>query len=124
MIQLLTRFALEGAPCSLKGGSLLAFPHWYEYLPGVQDAAKGCIPQISALSDIWLIAAAVIDIMLRFASIFAVGIIVFGGVKYIMSQGEPDKTTQARDTIFNALIGLAICIAATFMVNFIAQRFN
>lgn len=124
MINTITHFlSLQAASCA-GGGGLLAFPHWYEYLPSAQDSLNNCIPQITALTDIWLIVAALIDILLRLASILAVGIIIYGGVQFIMSQGEPDKTAKARDTIFNALIGLAICVASTFLVGFLAQRFS
>jgi hypothetical protein len=124
MLHFLTHFALDGAACDPSAGGFLAFPRWYQYLPGVKDAAGGCLPQITALTDIWLVVAAIIDILLRFASILAVGIIIYGGVKFIMSQGEPDQTKQARETIFNALIGLAIAVAASFVVSFVAGQFK
>lgn len=125
MMHLLKNLAAQNVtPCDLDGGSLLGFPHWYKYLNGIQDTNGGCIPQIKALTDIWLIVAAVLDILLRFASILAIGIIIYGGVKFIMSQGEPDKTSNARETIFNALIGLAISVVAAFVVNFVAGQFN
>ena len=60
---------------------------------------------------------------LRLASIAAIAMVVYGGVQYIMSQDEPDKTKQARSTIINALIGLVVAVAATTLITFIAGRF-
>lgn len=34
--------------------------------------------------------------------------IILGGLRYIISGGDKDKTAKARATIFNAIIGLAI----------------
>jgi len=125
MLNLLNTFAAQiVTPCDLKGGSFLSFPSWYKYLNGIEDTNKACIPQIKALTDIWLIVAAVLDILLRFASILAIVIIIYGGVRFIMSQGEPDQTAKARETIFNALIGLVISVVAAFVVNFVAGQFS
>lgn len=124
MIELLTRFA---APCS--GGSFFGIPPWYKYLDGqvVVDAKtkiQTCTPQIHALNDVWLIVAAVVEILLHIAAIAAVVFIITGGVRFILSQGEPDKTKQALSTIINAAIGLTISIAAATFITFVAGRFH
>jgi hypothetical protein len=64
---------------------------------------------------------AVSEILLRLASIIAVGFIIFGGFKYITSQGEPDRAKDARSTIINSLIGLAVTIVAASVVAFIGR---
>lgn len=105
------------------GGSFLGFPTWYAYLDGVTDPHSGlCSPQITRLSDVWLIVAAIIEILLRVAAIVAVVFIVYAGINYITSQGEPEKTARARGTLVNALLGLAIAIMAAFIVTFIAGK--
>ena len=114
--QLFSHFA---AACS--GGGFLGFPTWYKYLPGSSDPTTHlCSPQITGLNDVWLIVAAVIEIMLRVAAIVAVVFVIYGGFGYMTSQGEPDKTTKARWTIINALAGLAISVLAAVVVGFIA----
>jgi hypothetical protein len=110
-------------------GSFFGFPAWYKYLKGTTVAATDntpavCQPQISGLNDIWLIVAAVIEILLRLASLAAIAMIVWGGIQYITSQGEPDRTTKARNTIVNALIGLVIAVGAATFVSFVAGRFK
>jgi hypothetical protein len=110
--------------CNLKGGDFLSFPHWYDYLQGTTDATNACIPKISAIGDIWLIVAAVVEIMLRIGALAAVGLVIYGGIQFITAQGEPDKATKARQTIINALIGLVISIAAATIVTFVAGSFK
>ncbi len=124
------------AGCKLGGGSFLGFPHWYQYLPGqyvpaVKSASTGtvlsnayCMPRISSIGDIWLIAAAVIDILLRVGALAAVGFIIYGGIQFVIAQGEPEKANQARKTIINALTGLVISIAAATIVTFVAGSFK
>jgi hypothetical protein len=43
--------------------------------------------------------------------------VVWGGFKYIMSTGEPQKVTEAKKMITNALIGLVIGVLATIIIN-------
>jgi len=126
MLHFLYTFA---ANCTPKGGTFLWFPTWYKYLGGI-TAPNGvgnpdaCIPKIVALSDIWLIVAAFIEILLRLAGIAAVAYVIMGGFQYVTSQGEPDKASKARSVIMNALIGLVIAISATILVTYIAGRFK
>jgi len=110
-----------GAACP--GGNFLFFPPWYKYLPSNgYDPSGMCTPKINGLNDIWLVAAAVLEILLRVATLAAIGFIIFGSFEYITSQGEPDKTSKARSTIVNAAIGLVIAIMATAIINFVAGR--
>lgn len=115
---LLIRFAAAAdAPCP--GGSILGFPTWYKYLHGTYYNGS-CSPSVTSLSDVWLIVAAIVEILLRVAAIAAVGFVIYGGFAFISSQGDPAKTAQARSTVINALIGLAIAILAGVIVGFIA----
>lgn len=43
--------------------------------------------------------------------------VVYGGFKYVISQGEPDKIGKAKDIIMYSLIGLAVAFSAFGIVN-------
>lgn len=111
--------------------SFLGLPRWYKYLDGKWDGGDGdkqrCVPQLGGengsvkVISIWLIALAVIEMLLMIAGIITVGMVIFGGIKYITSQGNSDETKNARGTIINAFIGLVITIIADISVNFIAK---
>jgi len=118
MITIITNFA---ASCT--GGGFLGFPTWYKYLDGI-TVDNLCAPKINSLSDVWLIAAAIIEILLRLAALVAVGFVIWGGFGFIESQGDPAKTAQARSTIINAILGLAIAIISGITVSFLAGRIN
>jgi len=118
-----------GAACSGDSSrGFLGFPKWYTYLPGtIETNVNGvsiCHPIIDNINDFWLIGAAVVEILLRFASLLAIGFVVYGGVEYIQSQGEPDRLQKARGTILYAIIGLVVSIGAATIITFIAGQFG
>lgn len=121
IVHLLTQFA--GTSCPTKS-SFLGFPTWYEYLHSTADPNGVCSPSIQKLTDIWLIVGAIIEIMLRIAALVAVGFVMYGGFRYVTSQGEPSATAKARDTIVGALVGLVIAVIAAALVGFIAGRIS
>ncbi len=119
------------APCT--GGSFLGLPAWYSHLECVEttdidtitgDSVTRQTPQISGLNDTWKIVASVLEILLRLASLIAIGFVVYGGILYIASQGSPDKTKQALNTVISAVVGLVITITAAAIVSFVAARFT
>lgn len=136
MINLVTLAALTTSPsqvgqkCGFPDSSFLGFPHWYQYLSGIATSPDGknvnvvCTPQVTALSDVWLIVAAAIEILLRVAAIAAVVMVIYGAVKFVTSQGEPEATNQARNTIINALIGLLLAVMAGVFISFIARSIS
>ncbi len=47
--------------------------------------------------------------------------IIIGGLRYILSSGDPANTASARNTILYAIIGLVIAIAAQAIVLFVLR---
>lgn len=123
--ELAINFAALASRCTPRGWSnFLSFPTWYKYLPGTIDANGRCTPAISNINDVWLIVAAGIEILIRVAAILAFFMIIYAAFSYTMSQGEPDATAKAKDTLINAILGLAISVSAIVIVNFIARSFS
>ncbi len=121
---LLSRFA---ATCQPKG-SFFGLPTWYKYLGGqtvTDDATQTtmCSPIFTGINDVWLIVLAIIDLLLRLAILAAVAFVVAGGIKFMVSQGQPDKIKSALTTLVNALIGLAIAVAAATLVSYVGGKF-
>jgi hypothetical protein len=114
-----------GKSCTPGGSNFLDFPTWYSYLKdGIYDAHGVCLPRFQGLSDTWLVVMAIIEILLRVAAIMAVIFVVYAGISYTTSQGDPEATGRAKGTLVNALIGLAIAVMASAIVAFIAGSFN
>ena len=59
----------------------------------------------------------------HFATILAIGLailmIIWGGYKYMASQGNPDAIAEAKDVIVGAIIGLVLLILARLLLTFI-----
>lgn len=49
--------------------------------------------------------------------------IIIGGFKYVMSNGDSGSVKSAKDTIMYALIGLLVAIFAQTIVSFVLSRF-
>lgn len=105
-----------------EGGSFFGLPKWYKYLDGQGDKVE-CTPIITGINDIWLIVLAVIEILLRVAILVAIGFMLYGGIKFITSRGNPEKINSARNTVQDSLVGIVIAVVATAVVGFIAGRF-
>lgn len=48
--------------------------------------------------------------------------IIVGGIQYVVSGGNPEQTSKAKNTILYAIIGLVVSISATVIVNFVLNR--
>lgn len=102
---------------------LLTFPAWYrglltadcDIISPADPKIKGGISQF-----IWTIVLNVIEMGLQLVGYIAVGMIIFGGFKYIYSAGTADGMARGRKTITNAVIGLALSMASVAIVNLIA----
>lgn len=106
--------------------NFFGLPTWYKYLEDAgRMAPKGKVCQLVGpfqMSDVLLVALGLLDIGLRLAGILAVAYIIYGGIQYVISQGEPDKTKKAQETIINALIGVVLAMLATVIVQFIGNE--
>lgn len=115
--------ALSDQTCTPdKAHNFFSFPRWYEFLSGQPDGLGGCTPAIHKLTDIWLIVLAVGQILLTLAGMLAVIYIIYAGFNYTMSQGDPEKTKNARAKILNALIGLVIVVLSAAAVRFVGDQ--
>jgi lysylphosphatidylglycerol synthetase-like protein (DUF2156 family) len=133
---LLTNFVAvtDAAAAACNKPKLLGiFQPWYQYLDVQQrtipsNGATYCSVQkfnlLGSSSDVPLVLLAVVDDLLRLAGLVAVGYVVYGGIQYATSQGNPDQTAKAQSTIINALIGLAIALIAVATVSFLGNKLS
>lgn len=94
----------------------LTFPAWHRGLFKDVD----CQIVINKLSDVWTIIANIADILIHVAGLLAVVFIIYGGIRYITSQGEPENLQSAKKILTNAIVGLILAILASTIVGFIA----
>jgi len=104
-------------------GFFKVFPTWYEYLGDKLVTIDGtCVVEDFAWGDLWKIALAVLEMGLRLAGLVATGYVVYGGFKYVLSKGNAQEAARARQTVIDALIGVAIATVATAVVSFLGGQ--
>lgn len=64
----------------------------------------------------------VLRIVFGLAGAIAFLLVTFAGLKYVLSQGNPQETAKAKNAIIDALIGLVIAMSAFAIVSFLITR--
>lgn len=110
--------AAEATNC---GGntSFFTLQPWTAYLP----CREGVGPVIESFKDVTGLAFWAADSLLKLIAYIALAMVIWGAIKYIKSNGEPQQINEAKNTIIQAVAGLGICIASVAIVNFVAGVF-
>lgn len=120
-----------GSIASQCSNTFLGLKPWFAYLPDSSFESGTCnITNFSLLgsdgkdSQLVPVLLAITDDLVRIAGMVAVAFVITGGIKYVTSGGEPDKTKQALETIISALVGVAIAIIAAAVVSYIGTQLS
>lgn len=68
------------------------------------------------------VVADTLEVVFLAAGSLSILFIVIGGLRYVISTGDPNGAKQAKDTILYAVIGLLISTLAWAIVNFVAEN--
>lgn len=60
--------------------------------------------------------------MIMIAGVASVIMIMVGGFKYMVSNGDSGKVSSAKDTILYSIIGLVVVVIAQAIVSFVITR--
>lgn len=63
----------------------------------------------------------VINLMLFVVGVLAVFMIIYGGIRYVLSGGDSKKVTDAKNTVLYAIVGLVVAIVGYSFVNWVSQ---
>ena len=66
----------------------------------------------------------IVSVMLFTVGILSVIMLIFGGLRYIISNGDSKKVEAAKNTILYAIIGLIVAIMSYAIVNFVVSSFT
>lgn len=102
--------------------NFLGFPTWYRGLNCAEDKEGNLLVEFDSITEIWMVVANSIVILIRISGLLAVIFIIYGGFRYITSQGEPDSLQVAKNIITYAIVGLVVAILASTIVGFVAGR--
>ena len=70
-------------------------------------------------ADVNNIVQTIITILIWLVGVLAVIMIIYGGIIYTTSGGDPGKVKKGKDTIIYGIVGLIIAILAFVIVNFV-----
>lgn len=98
--------------------TILTFPVWYRGVAYGQD----CEVRLDKPTDAWVIVLNIFEILMQLAIYLSSVYIIWGGFKYLTSQGSPDGISKAGSTVLNASIGLIIALIAVAIVRFVSER--
>lgn len=96
---------------------LLPLLYWAEtIMPNVDPVKRaGTAANDNTMNDI-------VGVVFGIAGALALLFIVIGGLRYILSDGDPNNISQAKKTIIYALVGLVITMAAYAIVSFVLNN--
>lgn len=107
--------AAHAADCNTNGGSDLT-------ISGGVNCAQGN-EQPSELFGQEGIFTTVTNVLLFLIGAISVIMLIIGGIRYTISNGDQGAVTSAKNTIMYAIIGLVVAILAYAAVNFVTTQF-
>lgn len=66
----------------------------------------------------------IVEVLLTAVGAISTIMIVIGGIMFALSSGDAQKAAKARNTVLYAVVGLAVSLFASAIVNFVFNRFN
>jgi hypothetical protein len=106
----------------MKNKLLSAFMVIPAYAADIQLTPQGFGKQLTTITVGGIVSGAISLAMLVVALVFFF-ILILGGLKWVMSEGDQKNVEAARNQITNALIGLAIVFAAFAIMKLIETVF-
>jgi hypothetical protein len=81
------------------------------------------ICQAATKDDSTKMTRTIINVMLQVLGILAVIMIIVGGIRYTISNGDASRVKAAKDTITYAVVGLIVALLSYAIVNFVIGKF-
>ncbi len=88
-------------------------------IPADMKAAAGCNDFGADKKTAVPIALNLINVVLSFVGVIAVGVIVYGGILYVTSTGDSAKIHKAKNCILYGVVGLVVAIMSFAIVAFV-----
>lgn len=89
---------------------------------GISDGAD-CSKSAQQRPNLGNIIETVTNVLLFVIGAIAVIMIIIGGLKYTLSNGDSAQITSAKNTILYAVVGIVVALLAYAIVNFVTDAF-
>lgn len=87
--------------------------------PGTGNASNTGVYKVAEENNLIGNVTGIINGVIGVLGFVCVVVMIIGGVNYMISAGDTNKVTKAKNTILYGLIGLVICVLAFAIVNFV-----
>jgi len=78
--------------------------------------------QVQVFGDTNSVFERVVNVLLFLVGSISVIMLIVGGIRYIVSSGDQNQVTGAKNTIMYAIIGIVVAVVAYGIVNFLLGR--
>lgn len=116
---------LSAAVTSLAASLYVGANDTVSAVAGVQNganSAKGMDQPVDLIGDGGTFST-ITNVLLFIVGAIAVIMIVIGGLRYVLSGGNADQITSAKNTILYAIVGIVVALLAYAAVNFVLTSF-
>jgi multisubunit Na+/H+ antiporter MnhB subunit len=96
-------------------------------VPGGPGAGANCAAPIAGAQNLFGpngVFITVTNIMLFIIGAIAVVMLIIGGIRYVVSSGDQNAVTGAKNTILYAIIGIIVAFLAYAAVNFVTSQIS
>ncbi len=107
----LTTVVTVGTWATLFGGSVVA-----DFKTDVGDGSKSIGTSTDSAENIF---QKIVNLLLFLIGATSVIMIIVGGIRFILSRGDPQAAATARNTVMYAVIGLIVAVLAYAIVNYV-----
>ena len=83
-------------------------------------AAGGALPALSVTG----IFGTVANVLIYLVGAISVIVLIIGGLRYVVSGGNPAQVQGAKNTILYAIVGIVVTLAAFAIVSFVLTQFK
>lgn len=116
-----TSLAFSG-PLALLGLSQRALAAC-ETVTGGASGGASCAKSAGTPDQLGPSITSIVNTILIIVGVVAVIMLIIGGFRYVISQGNEKNISAAKDTILYAVVGLVVAILSYAIVNFVIGRF-
>ena len=88
---------------------------------GLNAAGTSC-NDVNAESEVSNLVITVVDILSLIVGAASVVMLIIGGFRYVISGGDANSISSAKNTVLYAIVGLVIVALAQFIVRFVLNR--
>ena len=97
-------------------------PHLADASGQISTSAKAACGTSCGGSDLGVFFGKITNALVYLIGAISVVMIIIGGLRYVLSNGDPKSTESAKNTILYAVIGLIVAIAAFAIVTFVTNN--